>query len=258
MKMKTDGSQKQLIAENSHGFEYINVIGDWIYSCASGIWWSRTDGSHRELISSLNAWHLHVIGNMAYFSVETNGYTIYKMNLDTQKTTILKSNVAYSPIIVINDYLLYCDQEQFQVLQFKTNEQYTLAACHSAFLVDGNLTYLTQGKQLVSVDYTDPDVPLKTVGSVSGGLLFVSPYQGGIIGRWPTNDSFGYPQIVFTSGTTLQWKSTRRMWATIFIHRSLRCTAPVRTDRGFCPSPENAARVQPDDGGKGIKIPGRA
>lgn len=208
MKMKTDGSQKQLIAENSHGFEYINVIGDWIYYCGNGIWRIRTDGSHRELISSLNARHLHVIGNMAYFSVETIGYTIYKMNLDTQKTTTLKSNVAYSPINVINDHLLYYDQEQLQVLQLKTNKQYTLAACDIDFLVDGDLAYLTQGKQLISVDYTDPDTPLKTVGSVSGGLLFVSPYQGGIIGCWPMNASFAYPQIVSTSGTTLQWKST--------------------------------------------------
>ena len=210
MKMKIDGVQKQFVAESNHGFEYINVIGDWIYYCGSGIWRIRTDGSDNELVSALNARHLQVIGDTGYFTVETNGYTIYKIDLPTKKTTKIK-NVTESQIAVKDDRLLYRDQFQLWVLNLKTNISYPLATCIGDFLVYGDRVYFMDEEhpnQLVSADYTNMDFSVTPLASISGSLLFVSPYQGGIIGYWTADSGFGCPKILSLSGKTLEWKST--------------------------------------------------
>lgn len=209
MKMKTDGSQRQMIVESNNGCNCLNVLGDWIYFIGGGIWRIRTDGSGKELISALNVSRLRIIGDTGYFyttlSAQFNTYTFYTIDLNTRKTTELKSfqqkitvdgvEITSNTIFAVDhDRMLYLEGNTLTVLNLKTNETYTLGECDGrSILTDEELVYYVLHEQVYSCKYTDPAAKPQLVNNnaVIDSLWFLSPYNGGILGCDPLNVAGG-------------------------------------------------------------------
>lgn len=80
-KMKSDGSEKQKIAEGAT-YSNLNVLDGWIYFSenTSGIWKMRTDGSERVKLTSDRVYAVHVIDNYVY-------YTAYDLSINRRMRT---------------------------------------------------------------------------------------------------------------------------------------------------------------------------
>ena len=215
MKMKTDGSQRQLVAEHDSGFSYLNVLGDWIYFCGSGLWRIRTDGSQKELISGLNANYLHVIGGTGYFAVEGVGtYTIYQVDIETGRTTVLKTSPTMVTIAVQDNLLLYSNLLGIHALDLTTHEERTLTGYDGGpYLVNGSSLYYTSGEKLYTLDYTNSSPTSRCLYSLLPlytSLIFYSPYQNGLLGCWFGDEQTASISTVTLSGQKKDWSVSTR------------------------------------------------
>ena len=123
MRMKADGSQKEIICEASSYVQIrgLNVIGDTIYYISGGIWSIKTDGTGKKQISSLSASNLLVRGTTGWFAVLDDGvtlstppgnvnYDLYQIDLLTGETDLLVQNASGLGLkTVIDDDLIYVD-----------------------------------------------------------------------------------------------------------------------------------------------------
>lgn len=123
MRMKADGSQKEIICEASSFVQIrgLNVIGDTIYYISGGIWSIKTDGTGKKQISSLSASNLLVRGTTGWFAVLDDGvvlvtppgnvnYDLYQIDLLTGETDLFVQNASGLGLkTVIDDDLIYVD-----------------------------------------------------------------------------------------------------------------------------------------------------
>lgn len=213
MKMKTDGSSQQMVDQHESGHICLNVVGDWIYFCGNGLWRVRTDGSGKELMSTLNAWFLFVVGDTGYFAVEGIGdYTLYKIDLATGKTSVLKSSVQNLRYMAVqNDTLLYIGNFALYALQLRTGQEELIAALPdvwSILLQDNTLYYTAANGRLYALEYTRTDTPAPLFTAPQTTLIFYSPYQNGTLGFWPGSDAVGRPSTQTLAGKTGSWPSS--------------------------------------------------
>ena len=179
MKVKTDGTQNQLVTESNITISYLNIIGDWIYYVSSGIWRIRTDGSQRELLYPTNVQDFAVIGNTGYFTINT--YNVCTIDLTTKKVTSLLSlgpdsnYVAWQPVFM-GDYMLYrkvqyiedpftfesVEHSVLTLVDLSTKAEREIADA-SDFLMHGNTVYYPSGGRLYSLDCTNPSAKPKQV-----------------------------------------------------------------------------------------------
>lgn len=123
MRMKADGSQKEIICEASSYVQIrgLNVIGGTIYYISGGIWSIKTDGTGKKQISSLSASNLLVRGTTGWFAVLDDGvtlstppgnvnYDLYQIDLLTGETDLFVQNASGLGLkTVIDDDLIYVD-----------------------------------------------------------------------------------------------------------------------------------------------------
>lgn len=216
MKMKTDGSNRQMLAEHESGFTYINVVGDWIYYCGNGIRRMRTDGSLMELVSTVNAENLHVIEETGYF-INIEGTRLYTLDIKNKKTTLLKEVGGGCIVAVRDDILLYLDRNNLYRMNRTTGESQELYRNAIRCLVNGDIVYIeTNGDVIESLNYMKPSAWGETVKKGINGLLFFSPYQGGVIGCYHHSEdgslgepvSTDTPRLISVSGEELDCSLT--------------------------------------------------
>ena len=191
MKVKTDGTQNQLVAESDTGFYYLNVVGDWIYYCCGSVWRMRTDGSQREMISPLNGYCLNILADAGYFCVDAGYYcTLYKFDLKTLEVTEFltlypeKDTIYLIEPWFVDGKMLYwkygvstAEDDGFYVMDLSTKkERLLLESCWSLIVCDDTIYYNMDGN-LYSLKYTDPKAKAKQI--CSGLLLPNSSVSGG-------------------------------------------------------------------------------
>ena len=118
MKVKTDGSDAQMILEAS-GYSYIeclNVIGDTIYYINGGIWSVKTDGTDRKQHTTKAAHNLLVRGTTGWFVEITNStqvscdsrYSLYQIDFTTDTiTTFVENGIGFGLKTVVDNKLIY-------------------------------------------------------------------------------------------------------------------------------------------------------
>lgn len=166
MKATADGRNKQLIATSDTGFYRLNVLGDWIYYTSDGIYRIRTDGTGRELLSTMNAWRLLVAGDDAWFYVEGQSGTLYHMDIPSRRVTALEENVntsgQFGSMAVVGDRLLYRTAGEVIARDLRTGYKRTLADnlyADTEFLLDGTTIYYCSGNALYARNCADNSAP---------------------------------------------------------------------------------------------------
>lgn len=186
IKIKADGTGKQLLATSETGFLRLNVLGDWIYYTSDGIYRIRTDGSGKELLSTMNAWWLQAVGDDLYFYVEGTGGTIYHMSVSSRKVTTLVNgvgNMSSCHMAVVGDELLYQSAGRLLARSLRTGQTRQLAGSQTwsdTFLLDGTTVYYAAGNRVYTLSCSDPDASPQWTG-VEG----ISSLQNGAkCGNW--------------------------------------------------------------------------
>lgn len=131
IKVKTDGTQRQLLYETESVVSDVNVIGDTIYFVlkehdtgnSRGVYSIKTDGSDFQIVSKKKAYNLLVRGTIGWFaefdycpfrSAPKNvSYNLYQINLSTGNTEELFSGKGYGLKTVVDNTLIYVDGNKF-------------------------------------------------------------------------------------------------------------------------------------------------
>lgn len=107
-KMRTDGSERQLVTDEIGSHAGLNVVGDWIYyGRSAGIWKIRTDGSQKTLLDPIGPQTLSIIGNTGYFSMENNGTSICQIDLETGLISTVQGKTTSSYFAIYQEKLYY-------------------------------------------------------------------------------------------------------------------------------------------------------
>lgn len=130
IKMKTDGSEKQVLCEmiGILPIRDINVIGDTIYytmgvnesgfKSSGGIYSIKTDGTDKKRICAKGAYNLLVKGTTGWYVEISSGsnppnytsYDLYQIDLQTGETILLvEDGKGYGLKTVIDNVLVYID-----------------------------------------------------------------------------------------------------------------------------------------------------
>ena len=178
MKVKLDGSQRQIIYESPGlmSINNLNVIGDTIYYTNGGIWSMKTDGTDRKLISSKTAYNLLVRGTTGWFVEVINTsdtpaiyveYSLHQVDLLTGEIiTIVENGSGYGLKTVIDNYLIYVNGNDVYKRDLSTDDeilikQFDFARGIYNMCVNGDTIYFCGGsadKRVFEIDINNPNV----------------------------------------------------------------------------------------------------
>ena len=178
MKVKLDGSQRQIIYESPGlmGINNLNVIGDTIYYTNGGIWSMKTDGTDRKLISSKTAYNLLVRGTTGWFVEVINTsdtpaiyveYSLHQVDLLTGEIiTIVENGSGYGLKTVIDNYLIYVNGNNVYKRDLSTDDeilikQFDFVRGIYNMCVNGDTIYFCGGsadKRVFEIDINNPNV----------------------------------------------------------------------------------------------------
>ena len=178
MKVKLDGSQRQIIYESPGlmSINNLNVIGDTIYYTNGGIWSMKTDGTDRKLISSKTAYNLLVRGTTGWFIEVVNmsdtpaiyvEYSLHQVDLLTGEIiTIVENGSGYGLKTVIDNYLIYVNGNNVYKRDLSTDDeilikQFDFARGIYNMCVNGDTIYFCGGsadKRVFEIDINNPNV----------------------------------------------------------------------------------------------------
>ena len=178
MKVKLDGSQRQIIYESPGlmSINNLNVIGDTIYYTNGGIWSMKTDGTDRKLISSKTAYNLLVRGTTGWFVEVINTsdtpaiyveYSLHQVDLLTGEIiTIVENGSGYGLKTVIDNYLIYVNGNNVYKRDLSTDDeilikQFDFARGIYNMCVNGDTIYFCGGsadKRVFEIDINNPNV----------------------------------------------------------------------------------------------------
>lgn len=178
MKVKLDGSQRQIIYESPGlmGINNLNVIGDTIYYTNGGIWSMKTDGTDRKLISSKTAYNLLVRGTTGWFVEVINTsdtpaiyveYSLHQVDLLTGEIiTIVENGSGYGLKTVIDNYLIYVNGNNVYKRDLSTDDeilikQFDFVRGIYNMCVNGDTIYFCGGsadESVFEIDINNPNV----------------------------------------------------------------------------------------------------
>ena len=178
MKVKLDGSQRQIIYESPGlmGINNLNVIGDTIYYTNGGIWSMKTDGTDRKLISSKTAYNLLVRGTTGWFIEVVNmsdtpaiyvKYSLHQVDLLTGEIiTIVENGSGYGLKTVIDNYLIYVNGNNVYKRDLSTDDeilikQFDFVRGIYNMCVNGDTIYFCGGsadESVFEIDINNPNV----------------------------------------------------------------------------------------------------
>ena len=178
MKVKLDGSQRQIIYESPGlmGINNLNVIGDTIYYTNGGIWSMKTDGTDRKLISSKTAYNLLVRGTTGWFVEVINTsdtpaiyveYSLHQVDLLTGEIiTIVENGSGYGLKTVIDNYLIYVNGNDVYKRDLSTDDeilikQFDFVRGIYNMCVNGDTIYFCGGsadESVFEIDINNPNV----------------------------------------------------------------------------------------------------
>lgn len=178
MKVKLDGSQRQIIYESPGlmGINNLNVIGDTIYYTNGGIWSMKTDGTDRKLISSKTAYNLLVRGTTGWFVEVVNmsdtpaiyvEYSLHQVDLLTGEIiTIVENGSGYGLKTVIDNYLIYVNGNNVYKRDLSTDDeilikQFDFVRGIYNMCVNGDTIYFCGGsadESVFEIDINNPNV----------------------------------------------------------------------------------------------------
>lgn len=178
MKVKLDGSQRQIIYESPGlmSINNLNVIGDTIYYTNGGIWSMKTDGTDRKLISSKTAYNLLVRGTTGWFIEVVNmsdtpaiyvKYSLHQVDLLTGEIiTIVENGSGYGLKTVIDNYLIYVNGNDVYKRDLSTDDeilikQFDFARGIYNMCVNGDTIYFCGGsadESVFEIDINNPNV----------------------------------------------------------------------------------------------------
>ncbi len=205
-KVKKDGTQKQHLRNwpNAIDYNYINVVGPWIYYINGGkIKRMLTDGTGDESLGGSNVTKLQVYDGYAYF--EQSQYMssdggFKKMNLNTLK--ISDCNKVY-----FTDKYRICveydtsgdDNDRYALYDLKTgalaatiNMSYgSINKCYNSALIIGKYVFDLNDLSAQPVNYH------VNISQYTKATYFYSPYKGGCVGGWygETMDGWYYDKF---------------------------------------------------------------
>ena len=178
MKVKLDGSQRQIIYESPGlmSINNLNVIGDTIYYTNGGIWSMKTDGTDRKLISSKTAYNLLVRGTTGWFVEVINTsdtpaiyveYSLHQVDLLTGEIiTIVENGSGYGLKTVIDNYLIYVNGNDVYKRDLSTDDeilikQFDFVRGIYNMCVNGDTIYFCGGsadESVFEIDINNPNV----------------------------------------------------------------------------------------------------
>ena len=178
MKVKLDGSQRQIIYESPGlmSINNLNVIGDTIYYTNGGIWSMKTDGTDRKLISSKTAYNLLVRGTTGWFVEVINTsdtpaiyveYSLHQVDLLTGEIiTIVENGSGYGLKTVIDNYLIYVNGNNVYKRDLSTDDeilikQFDFVRGIYNMCVNGDTIYFCGGsadESVFEIDINNPNV----------------------------------------------------------------------------------------------------
>ena len=178
MKVKLDGSQRQIIYESPGlmSINNLNVIGDTIYYTNGGIWSMKTDGTDRKLISSKTAYNLLVRGTTGWFVEVVNmsdtpaiyvEYSLHQVDLLTGEIiTIVENGSGYGLKTVIDNYLIYVNGNNVYKRDLSTDDeilikQFDFVRGIYNMCVNGDTIYFCGGsadESVFEIDINNPNV----------------------------------------------------------------------------------------------------
>jgi putative cell wall-binding protein len=125
-KMRTDGSDKQLLCEDP-AVNYMNIVDDWIYYCNNednnNLYKIKLDGSEKQKLNSTNSRNISILGNYIYYSAVDEDYkgSLYKMKLDGSENKMLSDVDCSTAVEVHNDYIYCCGANSKGIYRIKTD-----------------------------------------------------------------------------------------------------------------------------------------
>jgi hypothetical protein len=179
-KIKTDGSQKQLLIEQ--GAYWITVSNDWIYYSNKRdkfrLYRISHDGSSNNKLNDNMSFNLHTYGGYIWYSNIDNCRNICKMKPETSATENLKLPVG--KFLISEDWIFYRNKKMNNALS-KAKSDGSQSACLSTdavgdLTVSGNLLYYinrSQGDTIYKVG-TDGTGPVQLCADKASNLVLLS------------------------------------------------------------------------------------
>ena len=200
-KIKTDGSDYQLLTECSSGCLYINVIGDWIYYNSNGIRRIRTDGSEGKIITTQNCSYLSISKSVGYY-ITYDSAKLYRFDtndLNTQHIFTFTDG-GHGKTAVYDDLLIYLSydstgEESLIVRDLSSPNEIIWEKClqskenngWSSFFINGRTLYVFTNGTFCSVDLNQNDPTVRNIASdlftgssVDTAIAYYSPYKTGV------------------------------------------------------------------------------
>ncbi len=218
-KIKTDGSDYQLLTECPSGCQFVNIIGDWIYYNSNGLRKIRTDGSKAEIITTQNCNFLSIRETTGYY-ISHNYSRLYRFN-----TTDLKSQCIFTfsddirgRVVIQDNLLIYLsynstDAEDLIVRDLSSPDKIKQTVRvqsqvsvngESSFFIDGQTLYVFTSGALYAIDLNQSNVSLEKVADnlpyepFNTALIYFSPYKDGIFATLDPVGHHGYTVHVYT------------------------------------------------------------
>lgn len=220
MKKPKNGGNSQLLFSGNDMIHNINVVGDWIYYLDgwSGIYRIRTDGEHRELLSTQGAFALRVIGDTCYFAVEgvsgKGEMTLYRMDIATRSAEAFYQAEGINTVSVAftEEEALYCQGGILYIVSYTGSSRYIDLNFSQLAAVEGSTVYATTPvgsayTNIVALDYTRSTTPQDVLIGLPyhTSVFFYHPADGGYFGNEQrSDDNIRYVATRF-DGSSYNW-----------------------------------------------------
>lgn len=200
-KIKTDGSDYQLLTECSSGCLYVNVVGDWIYYNSNGIRRIRTDGSEGKIITTQNCSYLSISESIGYFITDDSA-KLYRLDTNDMKAQHIFTftdggrgqTAVYDNLLIYLSYdntneesLIVRDLSCPDEIKWKKQLQSKANNRWSNFFINGRTLYIFTNGTFCSVNLNQNDPTIQNItngllndSSVDTAIAYYSPYKTGI------------------------------------------------------------------------------
>ncbi|MDR1539684.1 MAG: DUF5050 domain-containing protein [Clostridiales bacterium] len=162
-KTRCDGSDFEVLDSGAAAYNYINVVGEWVYySChynkyskndvSSGLYKIKTDGRYKTKISDDFGHFTNVVDEWIYYSKADDNFKLYRIRTDGYGRTKLSDDIC-GEINVNADWIYYSNGGGIFKIRLNGAERVKIidARCSSINVADGWVYYRGDGCKLYKV-----------------------------------------------------------------------------------------------------------
>lgn len=124
MKMKTDGTeQTSVYTDEEYGFEYLNIVDDWVYYSGFSINKVKIDGAEKKTIydPAYSIISTYVVDDYIYFLDVKNSSALTKIDINGNKKTAITDYGDISYVNVVGDWIYFVNNDDWTVYKIKTD-----------------------------------------------------------------------------------------------------------------------------------------